>query len=89
MTDRPHPYGDCDACGDPDALMDAVETEAGRLGIDLGITASNSWDITISLGGRSLAQLLLVLRQVTHPPTQDDTIQTLLELVEGIDAVGG
>lgn len=89
MTHRPHPYGDCDACGDPDPLLSLLEEEAKRLGIDLSTYANNSWDLSISIGGRDAARLVLALRQVTAPPDQQATLDLLLTHVDGIDSVGG
>ena len=87
---HPHPYGDCDACGDPTPLIQALKREGERLGIDLsGIEAFNSWDMSLSLGGRQAAQLLIALRQATEAPTEQRANAVMLELVEGIDSVGG
>jgi len=89
MTHTPHPYGDCDSCGTPDRLLDTFEHEATRLGINLSTDTHNSWDMTISVGAREVARLILALRQATRPLTRDEADALLLELVDGIDSVGG
>lgn len=87
---HPHPYGDCDSCGNPIRLIDALEQEGNRLGIDLsGMSQHNSWDMSIGVGARQVTQLLIALRQVTDAPTEQQENAVLLELVDGIDSVGG
>lgn len=86
---RPHPHGDCDACGNPDDLPEALEAEAERLGISLETRSLNSWDLSIGIGGRDAARLILALRQVHTQLDHQETEDLLLSLVKDIDAVGG
>ena len=86
---RPHPYGNCDACGDPTRLLTALAEEGERLGINLEAEPVNSWDATLPLGARGMARLILALRQVATPPGEQETVDLLLTLVDGIDSIGG
>lgn len=86
---RPHPYGDCDSCGDPDNLLSVLEEEAKRLDISLSTSAANSWDLSISIGARDAARLILALRQTHLPPDPGETDLLLLALVKGINEIGG
>jgi hypothetical protein len=85
----PHPYGNCDACGDPTRLLDELAAQGERLGVELKAEPFNSWDMAISLGARTVAQLVLALRQASQAPTQAEADALLLELVDGIESIGG
>lgn len=89
MSHPPHPYGDCDGCGDPRKLLSLLEEEGKRLGVQFDTEALNSWELGISIGGPGVAAMILALRQASEPVTKQQIDALLLEHVDGIDEIGG